>query len=315
MTATTLESPVQRTESSAADRLRSTMCATRVSFVWFGTQKTLTRAQKDQAAESFDAQGEFLRAEKKLLDTRNPRFKAVNSVRSQIRSIWEMTSLPFPEPGVRLIRQDMVQTFEGWMEERRGQLQEAVQKLDEDYGSLRNAARERLGALYNKADYPRTLLGLFDVSWSFPNIEVPPYLKLVNPEVYQAECERVQARFNEAVELAESAFIEELSGLVAHLTERLSGNQDGRAKIFRDTAISNLNEFFDRFRSLNIRSNDQLDSLVSQCQQIVHGVQPQSLRDSVQLRQTVSRELSSVQNLLDDLLVDRPRRRIIRSPK
>ncbi|PQO25585.1 hypothetical protein C5Y96_24955, partial [Blastopirellula marina] len=72
---------------------------------------------------------------------------------------------------------------------------------------------------------------------------------------------------------------------------------------------------FERFRSLNVRSNDQLDELVSQCQNIVQGVQPQTLRDDAQVRQTFNRELSSVQATLDELLVDRPRRRIIRSPK
>ncbi|PQO29829.1 hypothetical protein DTL21_27740 [Bremerella cremea] len=315
MTATILEQSSQETITSASLRMRSTMCATRVNFVWFGTQKTLTRAQKDQAAESFDAQGEFLRAEKKLLDTKNPRFKAVNSVRNAIRSVWSSMSLPFPEPATRLIRRDMVPTFQNWMEEQRERLQETVQALDEDYAALKDAARQRLGRLYNEADYPHALRGLFEVSWDFPNVEVPPYLRLVDPQLYETECERVQARFDEAVEMAESAFIEELSELVSHLTDRLSGSQDGRTRIFRDSAIGNLNEFFERFRSLNIRSNDQLDELVSDCQRIVQGVQPQALRDNANLRQSVSRELSSVQSVLDELLVDRPRRRIIRTLK
>ncbi|PQO46064.1 hypothetical protein [Blastopirellula marina] len=313
MSATTLDQASDR--SSPSGRLRSTMCATRVSFTWLGTQKTLTREQRAQAAESFDAQGEFLSAGKKLLDTKNARFKAVTSARNRIRGFWTSMSLPFPEPGIRLIRQDRVDTFQDWMNQLRVELTEAVEALDEDYLSLKSAARQRLGRLYNEADYPVSLSGLFDVTWDFPNIEAPSYLRQLDPQLYQAECERVQARFDEAVQMAESAFIEELSGLVSHLTERLAGQQDGRAKVFRDSAVGNLNEFFERFRSLNIRSNEQLDSLVSQCQQVVQGVQPQSLRDDAQLRQTVSRELSSVQSTLDELLVDRPRRRIIRTPK
>jgi hypothetical protein len=79
--------------------------------------------------------------------------------------------------------------------------------------------------------------------------------------------------------------------------------------------VENLREFFDRFRALNVRSNDQLDSLVSQCHQVVDGVQPQELRDNGGLRQQVATQLSGVQSVLDGLLVDRPRRRIIRSPK
>lgn len=66
----------------AARQLQSTMGAARVSFTWFGTRKTLTPEQKAEAADAFGAEGQFLSAGKKLLDTRNPRFKAVTHRRS-----------------------------------------------------------------------------------------------------------------------------------------------------------------------------------------------------------------------------------------
>ena len=58
--------------------------------------------------------------------------------------------------------------------------------------------------------------------------------------------------------------------------ERLSGQTDGKPKVFRDSAIENLAQFFERFRELNVRSNEQLDELVSHCQHVVAGVEPQS---------------------------------------
>ncbi len=79
--------------------------------------------------------------------------------------------------------------------------------------------------------------------------------------------------------------------------------------------MGNLREFFERFRDLNVRSNEQLEELVGQCQQIVQGVEPQRLRDSQSLRRRVATQLSGVQATLDRLLVDRPRRRIIRTPR
>ncbi len=115
--------------------------------------------------------------------------------------------------------------------------------------------------------------------------------------------------------MAEEAFLSELAKLVSHLTDRLSGSEDGKPKIFRDSAVENLRGFFERFRALNVGSNEQLDELVGQCQQIVQGVQPQDLRDRQSLRQHVSTQLSSVQSVLDGLLVDRPRRNILRRPK
>jgi hypothetical protein len=291
------------------------MCATRISFVWFGARKTLSAAQRDQAAESFGAEGEFLSAGKKLLDTRHPQFKTVTSVRNRARSYWTSLSLPYPESGIRLVRQDAVETFQDQMTVFKDELDEAVGQLDKQYAALKAAAQERLGSLYDEADYPASLDGLFDVSWDFPSVEPPSYLQQLNPELYEQECRRMQAKFDEAVQMAEQAFIEELSQLVSHLTERLGGHEDGRPKVFRDTTVGNLREFFERFRSLNVRSSDQLDALVLQCGQIVDGVQPQELRENGGLRQQVASQLSGVQSVLDGLLVDRPRRRIIRVPK
>jgi hypothetical protein len=275
----------------------------------------LTSQQRAQAAESFGAEGDFLSAGKKLLDTKHPRFKAVNAVRNRARAYWASISLPFPEPGIRLVRQDALETFQHQMETFRDELYEAVGQLDEQYVVLKAAARERLGRLYNEADYPASLAGLFEVSWDYPSVEPPDYLRQLNPALYEQECRRVQSRFDEGVRLAEEAFLEELAALVSHLTERLGGHEDGKPKVFRDTAVGNLREFFERFRSLNVRSNDQLETLVTQCQDIVQGVQPQHLRDDTGLRQQVASQLSSVQSVLDGLLVDRPRRRVMRSRK
>jgi hypothetical protein len=137
-------------------------------------------------------------------------------------------------------------------------------------------------------------------------------LRQLSPQLYEQEAQRVAARFEEAVQLAEQAFTDELSRLISHLTERLSGSDDGKPKVFRDSVVENLREFFERFRHLNVRSSQQLDELVGQAQRIVRGVQPQTLRDNLDLRQEIAAQLSGVQSVLDGLLVDRPRRNILR---
>ena len=143
----------------------------------------------------------------------------------------------------------------------------------------------------------------------------PSYLEQLNPQLYEEECRRVQSRFDEAVRLAEDAFTAELAKLLSHLTERLSGQDDGKPKIFRDSIVENLSEFFQRFRQLNVRSNEQLDRLVADAQQVIRGVAPQDLRDNSGLRQHVATEMSRVQSVLDGLLVDKPRRNILRRPR
>ena len=156
---TVLDDPATR--STSVERLRTTMAAVRLSVSWLGTRKTLSTAQKTQAAETFGAEGKFLSAGKKLLDTRNPAFQAVTGVRSRISAYLKGVSLPYPEPGIRLIRQDDIQAFGNQMVRFEAELAEAVQRLDDCYGELKEAARDRLGSLFCAADYPDSLCGLF----------------------------------------------------------------------------------------------------------------------------------------------------------
>lgn len=150
------------------------------------------------------------------------------------------------------------------------------------------------------------------MEFDFPSVEAPEYLLRLNPHLYQQERQRITARFDEAVRLAEQAFLAEFSKLVSHLTERLGTEADGTRRVFRDSAIGNLTEFFQRFRTLNVGSSQDLDRLVETAQRAISGIEPQAVRDSESLRQHVTSQLSAVQATLDGLLVDQPRRRILR---
>ena len=299
--------------SDPAERLRKSMAAVRLAFTWWGVRKTLSPEQRTQAADTFGAEGEYLSAAKKLLDTSHPAFRAVTAVKHQIVGYWRGITLPYPEPGIRLVRQDDIEAMQSRLTEMREALADAVLGLQSHYDELKAAARQRLARLYSANDYPRSLESWFSVSWDFPSVEPPDYLRELSPALYEEQCSRVAARFETAIELAEQAFVEEFSKLVGHLTERLSGNDDGKPKVFRDSAVDNLSEFFERFRHLNVRSSDQLDILVEQAQWIVRGIEPQQLRGDSSLRERIATKLSGVQATLDGLLVDRPRRRLLRS--
>jgi hypothetical protein len=298
--------------SAPAQRLRKTMAAARVSFTWLGVRKTLSREQREQAAESFGAEGQYLSAAKKLLDTRHPAYKAVTAIRNRAIAYWRAVSLPYPEPGIRLIRQDRIAPFDQQLSDLRHELAEAVEELNGRYAELREAARDRLGRLYDPADYPTDLRGMFAIDWDYPSVEPPQYLLELKPELYAQEEARMMARFEEAVKLAEDAFTAEFGKLVGHLRDRLSGSADGKPRIFRDSAVENLKEFFERFRAMNVRSSPQLDQLVETARQLVGGVEAQDLRNKADLRQQIHTELSAMQSALDEMLVDRPRRRILR---
>src|SRR5262249_1328945 len=154
-------------------------------------------------------------------DVRHPAFRALTGLRTRIVRYWRSLTLPYVEPGIRLIRQSEIEEFDRTMKKLRSDLVEAVVGLEAVYDEIKSNAQNRLGRLYSDEDFPSEARGRFDVQWDFPPTEPPDYLMRLNPELYRQEQQRVARRFDEAVRLAEQAFIEEFAKLVAHLASRL----------------------------------------------------------------------------------------------
>src|SRR5262249_14982199 len=150
--------------------------------------------QKSEAAEAFGAEQDFLSATKKLLDTKHSAYKAVTAIRGKVRAYWKSVSLPYPEAGLRLIEHSRVEVFDEQMRELQSELANAVQDLDQHYSELKASARRRLGSLYNPADYPDSLQGLFEIHWDFPSVEPPDYLMQLSPAIYEQQSALAAAR-------------------------------------------------------------------------------------------------------------------------
>jgi len=307
----TTQTPAEASVNGTAREMRQSMGAVKLAFSWLGTHRKLSDAQTTQAASSFDAAADLVSASKKLIDTKHPAYKAVTAIKHQASAYWRGMTLPYPQEGVRLIRQADVEAFETKMREFKDQLSAAAANLQLEYEAIKVAAREKLGQLYNPSDYPATLEGMFTISWEYPPVEPPRYLMNFNPELYEQEQSRVQQRFENAVTMAEEAFAEQLSDMVSHLIERLADNPDGTQKKFRSTAVDNFKEFYENFRKMNVRSNPQLESLISQASNLVSGVSAQELRTDKSLRQNLTAQMSNLQTALNSVIVDAPRRRII----
>jgi hypothetical protein len=257
-------SDVPLDQESPAQRLRRIAAAVLVMLHWWGVHRALTASQKEEFGSVAAADARFLTAGKKLIDVRHEAFRKLTSIKGRIGNYWRGISLPYVEPGVRLIRQGDIESFVHTMEGFRDELTQAETDLNTVYDQIQADARRRLGRLYNAADYPTEIRNLFSVDWNFPSVEPPSYLMRIAPEVYEEERRRVAARFDAAVRLAEQAFATEFARHLSHLTARLANGEDGQRHVFRDSVIHNLTEFFSRFRDLNVRSNPELKMNVDQ---------------------------------------------------
>ncbi len=202
--------------------------------------------------------------------------------------------------------------MESTLRQHKEELAQSVEQLDSVYGELVMQARSSLGDLFDAGDYAVTLRDMFELRWDFPAVTPPDYLRSVSPEVYAAECSRVSGAIQRSGTARRSDICRGTEWAGEPFAERLSGEADGKPKIFRDTAVTNLTEFFDRFSRLNITSDEALQNIVDQARGLLGGVQPTELREQNALRQRVANGLVRIEASLDGLLADRPRRNILR---
>lgn len=302
-----------RSEADFAERLRAETAAVRLRRRYLKDAKALSPAQRETAAAVFSADAEFLRARKKMFDTKHKKVSRANRLVDRSCEIWREFTVPYSaaEPGVRLIRRDRIAEFEDELRRVLDELGAAVAEADDVYRSeIIPEAEQRLGELFNAEDYPDSLLGCWGFDWEYPSVEPPDYLQQLNPALYAAEQARIRARFEEAVQATEQAFIAEFNEFVARLAERLEPGPDGKQKTFHESSVTNLNAFFERFRALNIGSNADLDRLVTTAQETVAGVSAKTLRTDALTRGTVRESLSAIADQLSGLMVVRPDRRI-----
>jgi len=291
--------------------LRTEFTATKLAFTRFGVRRAVKDEKKAAMAQAVDANPDDVSAAKKLLDTKHPAYKEVTSIFSRCKAYWKEITMPFPQDGIRLLRQDVLNEFQADMQRYRASLDQATAALNEVYCQMRYDARQRLGDLFDSADYPDTLDGAFEIRWEFPSIDPPDYLKNVNKRIWEEQRAIADARLNEAVMLAEQAFAAEFGELLSKLVDRLTPNEMGEQKTFRDSVITNLSEFMGRFRFLSVGSNAELEELIQRAKDVIEGKTADDLRKNAYTRELVKQEMTKLGESLESMLVDTPRRSII----
>lgn len=288
-------------------QLRQETAAVRFSASRFGTRRTLGREQRNKAAAPFDAEGKFLSASKCLIDTTCKQYRAVTSAMAAAEQHWRLSTTPYPDRGVRLIRRSRIEGFNVEMSAKRADIDAGVSALEEVYQELIDKARIGLGELFNASDYPQTLVGSFGIAWDYPSVEPPDYLKQLSPDIYAAETEKIKARFSEAASMTQAAFAKEFGELVSNLADKLRPQDVGSRKHLHATAIDKFADFFKRFDDLKIGSDNELEKLIADAKQVLGNADADAIRANDSLRISLGAAFRSIKESTDSLVQVRSR--------
>jgi len=335
----------------------------------FPTQRISFDAQEKHAtAGLFDADDSAVSASTKILDVKHPLIKAVRKVIHRIESAHIAWGLPYPEPGIRLIRADRVAAFEETLAPLFVDLENANDALRESHQQILESSREKCGSLFREERFPVDLTHL--AATDYPDLNVPEYLKELNPAKYEKERESAEARMQESVRLFEGEMLKGFHALTASLRDRLTGVESGarllrqlkkagipveridgegkestivfaddatpkqqaegqtmlesfdwRPKQVRQDSVDKIFETFQRFRELNLSGDSHLTSMFDKAEQLLRGRVgaegttadiTKHLNDNAKGRESVRSEMEKLQESIESMLENRPRRRIIR---
>jgi hypothetical protein len=301
-------------ELKSSEKLESQVIGCSLSTHWWGINKKAGVDALNAVANHLGTNQKYLKIEKRLINHRNIHYKALCETRGHLVSFWKDMTLPYVEPGVRLIRKDNVSKFESKMEVFKIELSEKILDLSNNYEQLKEESKRALKNLYNEQDYPDNINDLFSFYWEYPNLSPPEYLLLYNPELYKRQQLAIKAKFEEAVQKAEKAFGGELQDLVTRLTERMAPNPDGSRKIFRDSTVTeNFKAFFKKFREISVSNSADLNDIIRQAESIMDGVNPEFLKTDSLAREDLARKMNTISTLLESKIGIQPRRSILRT--
>lgn len=251
---------------------------------------------------------DWLKGRKYLVtpETLNP----IRAVISRARKDLERNALPFPITGLTLVPKERIAAVEEILDRHRSDFRQEVERFIEGYEEARELARRSLGDLFSDFDYPPLIREKFGFDWRYLALETPGKYQILSPEIYERERAKFQNMMEETRQLATAALRQEFSECVSHMVERLTSDPEGKSKVFKNCMVEKVHAFLDSFSGRNLFQDHELADLVEQARSVLHGVDPDEIRENVWLKHRIADQMSKVKATLDEAITDLPRRKL-----
>jgi hypothetical protein len=234
----------------------------------------------------------------------------IKAVVARARTFLERSALPFPVKSLTLVPKEMLTRIDEGLKKIKDEFLSEASEFVAGYEDERRVAETSLADLFCEADYPIDIRPKFRFEWRFFSLELPGKSRVLPAEVYEREKQKFQAMMEETREMAMAALREEFAGIVSHMAERLSGEEDGKPKRFKSSMLEKMDAFLGSFDDRNLFNDEILADLVARARTIVSDVSAENLRENEKLRNRISSKMGKLVQAIDKTMEDLPRRKI-----
>lgn len=283
--------------------------ATVVLSLDLGAVRNRRKIDSDSDVIETEVDRSMLHISKELFDAAE--LKACYGFQAELK--WRVRHMTVPslmKGGVYLVKVENVEKTEALLTKAKADFEPLVRAFADVVDQRRDESKERLGPAFNEADYPNhaQVLDAFFIKWRWLTMTTPSSLKKISATFFEREAKKAEVAMQSIVENAETLLLDEMSKLAEHMVDRLTPDEDGKPKTFRDSLTSNVSEFLVALRDRNISNNPAIEAQAERIQQLILGIDPKTLRKNDRLREDVASGFKAVRESIDALVISRPRR-------
>lgn len=288
---------------SAVDLSKATT-ALIVSFHKIGNHRKVSASMVEVNADK-----EWISVSKKIFDS--PELIAVNGLDNHVRKFLETRALPsMLAKGIYLLPNTFVEEVSARLKQFSTERDVLVEKFVKVYERTVSGAESHLKDLYDGGDYPsvEAMQRMFHLTWRYVSFNTPASLEHISAEIYKEEKEKAQAQWIKAEDAIQQLLRASMADLVNHLVGKLTPEEGGKKKIFKDKSIAKLRDFLTTFKQRNVTDDRDLARLVSDAEKLIDGTTPDLLRTDESQREFVRAGFEKIQKAMTGMIEERPRR-------
>ena len=229
--------------------------------------------------------------------------EAIGQLEGQIRTYHRDATMPWGELGARLLANVKLLDYQAQMGVYEGEFANLTKQFLEVYPSEVSQVQNKLGDLFNNADYPSVyeLERKFGLRVSFEPLPDSGDFRLdIGNQAQQELKEQYEQVMKERYASALSDIWERLSLPLKNMSERLDYDDDGKPRKghFKGTIVDNVIDIVDLMRDCNLDNDPTMDRVQRELRNALTGVTYDRLKNSDTLRRNTKAE---VDRIIDNL--------------
>ncbi len=211
---------------------------------------------------------------------------------------WNISqTLPWSDSGLRLLPVSNFITYKEQLNKLEENYNALVSKFIDAYPNLVTAAAFQLGNLFDRTEYPDAdkIIHKFKFSYNFfPVPQSGDFRVDIGEDAKQEIALSCQHAYEDRLNNAMSESWQRLHKCLSNISERLTLNDDGSHKVFRDSLVENAHELIDLLKHLNITKDPKLEQARQELSNAILHHDADSLRGNLQAKHAVKHQVDSI---------------------